>query len=115
MGLNGIKYDYYFILSVGLYKDGKAAFDYLLQRKDINHNKLYIFGRSLGGAVAIQLASEPTYSCHTQGLIVENTFTSLPNIAKHLFDFKVVKYLPLWCFKNKVAINRIFVFKILFG
>lgn len=39
------------------------------------------FGRSLGGAVAMKLASQ----CHVDAIIVENTFTSIPDLASTLF------------------------------
>ena len=90
----------------GLYLDAQAALDYAMTRSDLNQSKLIIFGRSLGGAVAIQLASVPYYAVKIHGLVIENTFTTLPEIGKSLFDFKILSMLPEWCFKNKVgAIN----------
>jgi len=64
---------------------------------------LHLFGRSLGGAVALHLASHlaqidatpPLYS-----IILENTFTSIPNMAKQLFQVFVLDYVPIWCYKN---------------
>lgn len=88
-------------LLAGLYLDAYAALDYLLKRSDLNHQKIVIFGRSLGGAVAIKLCAQ--YAAHVHSLILENTFTSLPDIGKHLLDFKFIKCLPNICFKNKVG------------
>ncbi|XP_046583864.1 protein ABHD13-like [Haliotis rubra] len=85
----------------GMYDDAEAALDFVLNRSDINKRKIFIFGRSLGGAVAINLVSKASYSNLVAGLIVENTFTSLPDIARVLFRFKILDYLPLWCFKNQ--------------
>ena len=97
--------------SSGLYLDAQAAFDFLLSRTDIDQTKIVIFGRSLGGAVAIHLASEPYYAKKALCLIVENTFTTLPHIARHLFNsFKIVTYLPIWCYKNKVRRDEIFLY-----
>lgn len=64
-----------------------------------------IFGRSLGGAVAIYLASHPLYSQKLRAVMVENTFTSLPKIGKYLFNIPLVQYLPTFCFRNKVLLN----------
>ena len=55
--------------------DSEATLDWALENKEIDSSKIFIFGRSLGGAVAINL-------CHKRqkdicGLMVENTFTSL--------------------------------------
>ena len=41
----------------GLCMDAQAALDFLLTRSDINTEKILVFGRSLGGAVAIDLAT----------------------------------------------------------
>ena len=61
-----------------------------------------LFGRSLGGAVAIHAASEPLYAGKVSGVIIENTFTSIPSMARFIFNFKVLKYLPEIFYKNKV-------------
>lgn len=95
---------FFLFLCTGLYLDAQAAFDFLLQRTDIDHSKIIIFGRSLGGAIAIHLAEQPYYAKQAFCLIVENTFTTLPHIARQLFgSFKIVTYLPSWCYKNKVT------------
>lgn len=41
----------------GLYLDAEAGLDFLLMRRDIDRRKIILFGRSLGGAVAIYLAA----------------------------------------------------------
>ena len=41
----------------------------------------YIFGHSLGGAIAVRLASEVP---DAKGLIVEGTFTSIPDVASSM-------------------------------
>ena len=41
----------------GICMDAQAALDFLLTRSDINTEKILVFGRSLGGAVAIDLAT----------------------------------------------------------
>ena len=33
--------------------------------------------------------------------MVENTFTSIPEVAKSLFDVKLVRYMPKWMYKNQ--------------
>jgi pimeloyl-ACP methyl ester carboxylesterase len=44
-------------VGVGLYMDSQAGLDFLLSRRDIDRKKIIVFGRSLGGAVAIYLAA----------------------------------------------------------
>ena len=42
-------------------------------------NKIFVFGHSLGGAVAIDLVSKNNE--HVKGLIVENSFLSIPQVV----------------------------------
>jgi len=66
----------------GTYKDARSAMDVLMNRKDINANHIVVFGRSLGGAVAIDLVADTNSA---RGLIIESTFTSAADIAKVIF------------------------------
>ncbi|KAK1167956.1 protein ABHD13-like [Acipenser oxyrinchus oxyrinchus] len=83
----------------GLYLDSEAVLDYVMTRPDIDKTKIILFGRSLGGAVAVHLASENPH--RISAIMVENTFLSIPHMASTLFSFFPMKYLPLWCYKNK--------------
>ena len=56
----------------------------------------------LGGAVAVDLASRVEYSCRIWCIILENTFTSIPDIAVALFKNSWFLFLPLLFYKNKV-------------
>ncbi|XP_054724914.1 protein ABHD13-like [Uloborus diversus] len=85
----------------GLYLDAQAGLQYLLQVPFIDKTKIVVFGRSLGGAVAIDLVSRPKFGKHVFILMVENTFTSIPDIARQMFNFKIIKWLPDWAFKNQ--------------
>ncbi len=59
------------------YEDARAAWDWLA--KQYPQRKRYIFGHSLGGAIAIELASQ----VHDEaGTIVEGTFTSIPDVVR---------------------------------
>ncbi|XP_051163491.1 protein ABHD13 [Leptopilina boulardi] len=84
----------------GLYMDARAGIEYLATRSDINSNEIIVFGRSLGGAVAIDLASKPEYAQRIWFLILENTFTSIPDMSTILIGPKL-RYLPLTFYKNK--------------
>lgn len=67
----------------GLVMDAEAALDYLLLRRDVvDPEQVFLFGRSLGGAVAMELASRR--EAQIRGIIVENTFTSMEDLVKHL-------------------------------
>ncbi|KAJ1611902.1 hypothetical protein OJ253_704 [Cryptosporidium canis] len=72
----------------GFYLDAKAALDYVLSRTDVvDRDKIFAFGHSIGGAVAIDLASKFKLT----GLIVENTFKDIQSIALRVYP--VFKYL----------------------
>jgi len=63
----------------GLKLDADATLEYAQSRDDIDNDRIFIFGRSLGGAVAIQLAM--VHSNSIKGLIIENTFTSIGDMV----------------------------------
>jgi len=65
----------------GTRADARAAYDYLLGREDINPRQIILFGRSLGAAVAIDLAVDLEYGA----LILEAAFTSIQAMAKETF------------------------------
>jgi hypothetical protein len=51
----------------------------------------------LASHLAQNNATPPLYA-----VIVENTFTSIPDMAKRLFQVVVLDYVPNWCYKNVV-------------
>lgn len=61
------------------YEDARAAWDWLATR--YSGRARYVFGHSLGGAIAIDLASRVQ---DEQGVIVEGTFTSIPDVASSM-------------------------------
>jgi uncharacterized protein len=60
-----------------VYADGEAAWNYLTSTKQIRADQIIIFGHSLGGAIAIDLASKHPEAA---GLIVESSFSSLKEL-----------------------------------
>merc|ERR1712013_484129 len=63
----------------GLCMDAQAALDYLHTREDIASDRIIIFGRSLGGAVAVDLATRSQNKEKIAAVLLENTFTSIPD------------------------------------
>jgi pimeloyl-ACP methyl ester carboxylesterase len=62
-----------------VYEDAEAAWDYLVRERRISPGRLYIYGHSLGGAIAIELAMRHPEAA---GLIVESGFTSIYDMAR---------------------------------
>jgi len=85
----------------GLYLDAQAALDKVRGRSDVDPSRIVVFGRSLGGAVAIDLCSRAENRDKIAAMMVENSFTSIPDIARVLFNLKIVRMIPNWFHKNK--------------
>ena len=64
----------------GLYADAEAALAYLRSRPDIDATRLTLFGRSLGCAVAVHLATRHP----VKAVILESPFTSIDAMARHM-------------------------------
>ena len=61
----------------GLVRDARAARDYLALREQIPQEEIVLLGRSLGGAVVVELAAEDG----ARGLVLQSTFSSLRDVA----------------------------------
>jgi len=82
----------------GIMIDSDAILDHLFTslKEDINSEQVYVFGKSLGGAVAIYACSDSTYKI--KGLILENTFSSISSLVDTIMPF--VKYFKTFLLKN---------------
>ncbi|KAJ6577012.1 Alpha/Beta hydrolase protein [Mycena vulgaris] len=66
----------------GLRRDAQAALDHVRGDAELSKHPIILYGLSLGGAVAIDLASRNP--SQISALIVENTFESLPRVVRGL-------------------------------
>jgi uncharacterized protein len=73
----------------GLYRDAEAAYRYLVQTAGIAPERIVLFGRSLGGAVAARTAAHYPVGA----LIVESGFISVPALGAELYPFLPVRHL----------------------
>jgi fermentation-respiration switch protein FrsA (DUF1100 family) len=67
----------------GCYKDGLAFYDYASTLPEVNAKEMFLWGTSLGGAVAADVATKRPAT----GLILESTFTSGRDVARLLYPF----------------------------
>ena len=87
----------------GVYADARAVFDWLVNEKKIAPLDIILFGRSLGGAVAIDLASQ--VDCG--GVVVESSFTSAAELGQKLFPYFPVKFLLRFKFDSLAKIAEL--------
>lgn len=69
-----------------IYSDARAAWSYLTEQKGIDPGTILIYGHSLGGAVAIELA---TNHPEAGGLIIEAAFTSIADMAREIPKYRL--------------------------
>lgn len=101
----------------GLYADARAAVKYLKEEKNTSTEDVVLWGFSLGGAVAAQIASE---NYGFKGVILQSAFTNIRNIASNvihrayfgvksdyrsMFSHKLILFLPV--FEEFDTINKI--------
>jgi len=75
----------------GIYLDGLAAYDYLVQKERILPHRIILFGRSLGASVAIDVSLKR----EVRSIMIESAFTSTKDMAKTVFLFNLLSpFLP---------------------
>ena len=73
----------------GVTLDAIAAWKWLTEEKKVPPEEIVVFGRSLGGAIAMELMRHVT----PRALILESTFTSLPEMVKVPFMAPVARFI----------------------
>jgi uncharacterized protein len=84
----------------GIYLDSQAAYDWLVKVKKAVPENIILFGRSLGGVCAVEVASKNPAA----GIILESVFPSASKMARKIFPI-----LPLsWAIKSRFdAISKV--------
>jgi len=80
----------------GLYQDALGAFRYLTNELNCNPDKLIIYGKSIGGNVAINLASR----VEAKVLISDSAFSSAIDMGTEIFPF-----LPSFLMKKFISVK----------
>jgi len=87
----------------GIYLDAEAAWRYLTEIRHVPRTEIILFGRSLGGAIAARLAQDHSPAA----LIIESTFTSLPDIAADIYPFLPVRLLARFDYNTRKYIKLV--------
>ena len=85
----------------GLIQDGLAAYDWLAASQP--GRPILLFGESLGGAVAAQVALRRTPA----GLILASAFTSVPDLAERLYPVPGLRRIVRTQFNTLAALRRL--------
>lgn len=86
-----------------IYRDGVAAWEYLHRERAIASNSLFLWGRSLGGAVAVEVARRRPIGA----LILESTFNSMADMGEHQYGWLPTRQLLRFHFKSGVKIAQV--------
>jgi fermentation-respiration switch protein FrsA (DUF1100 family) len=84
------------------YDSAEAAFHWLTDEAKIPANRIVLLGESLGGGVAVELATRHDH----RALVLLYTFTSLPAAAKYHYPFLPVYTLMRTRFDNLTKITQ---------
>jgi fermentation-respiration switch protein FrsA (DUF1100 family) len=67
-----------------VYQDAEAAWSYLIQQRVKDPKRTFIYGHSLGGAIAIELA---THHPEAAGIIAESSFTTMVEMGEREYPY----------------------------
>ena len=87
----------------GTYLDAEAAWRYLVEVQKKQPEEIILFGESLGGAVAAEIALRH----RPGGLILMSSFTSIPELAGMLYPFLPARWLSKFCYATIDKIGSI--------
>ena len=87
----------------GTYLDGEAAWDYLTATRGVDPHDIVIFGRSLGAAIAAHVARKHP----PRALILESTFTSVPDFGAEQYRLFPVRLLARIRYDTRAALQDI--------
>ncbi|NIM17939.1 MAG: alpha/beta fold hydrolase [Candidatus Aminicenantes bacterium] len=89
----------------GTYRDVEAAWQYLIETENIPSQRIILFGRSLGGAVAAHLAAR--LDVNARALILESTFTSVPDLGAQWYPFFPIRMIIRFHYNTKALLAKI--------
>lgn len=87
----------------GVYRDARAAWDFLADEKKVPPEKIVLWGRSLGTAVASQLAGE----VRPAALVLESAHRSVPAMGAEVYPWLPVRLLCRLRLDNVAHLARV--------
>jgi fermentation-respiration switch protein FrsA (DUF1100 family) len=86
----------------GCYAAADAAYEWLIQARNIAPGQVLLFGKSLGGGVATDLARRRPH----RALILVKTFSAMPDLAQRQIPFAPARWLVRARFDNLAKIGK---------
>jgi fermentation-respiration switch protein FrsA (DUF1100 family) len=86
----------------GLYRDARAAWEYLARERGATPEDMVFYGESLGGAVAARLALQ----ARPAALVLASTFTSAPDLGAEHYRFLPVRLLARVNYDTLAAVRE---------
>ena len=80
----------------GTYLDAATAYKWLTEEKKVSPDDIIVFGRSLGGTIAAQLAGK----VEVLALIIESSFTSYVDIGKKFYPYMPVRWFASFSYRT---------------
>jgi pimeloyl-ACP methyl ester carboxylesterase len=87
----------------GTYLDASGAWKFLVRQRGYKPSQIIIFGRSLGSGIASWLASEK----NPGGVILESSFTSLPDLGAKIYPYFPVRLLARFNYRTEQNLGKI--------
>ena len=87
----------------GTYRDAEAGYEYLVRARGIEPARIAVFGESLGGGPAIELALRKPFGA----LILQSTFTSIPDVGALHYSWLPIHALARVEYANLEKIARV--------
>jgi len=87
----------------GTYLDAEAAWNYLLEVKQKSPDRIIVFGRSLGAAIAADSALKQ----RPAGLILESSFLSVPDMGRKYYPWIPVRLLSKYDYATRDKIQSV--------
>jgi uncharacterized protein len=79
-----------------VHHDYAAALEYVFKRSEVTTLPVFVFGQSLGGAVALVGTAESPYKNQIAAVIVEGTFSTYRGLAREKLDNFWLTWLVQW-------------------
>ena len=87
----------------GTYLDADAAYTWLGKERQVDPQRIVLYGESLGAAIAVDLAAREPVG----GLVLESVFSSGVDVATEMFPFLPVRLLLRNRYESSAKIDRV--------